>query len=291
MSPVSSSLYKHWLICIFSYNRAFLLHNLLDSIAAFYPDMQWAIFDDGSEDPATISLLKELRQQGISVYIHQRNDLSSKHGGLYNLMNVALDYAWNNNFRYAYFVQDDMQFLWRDSTLAQRISAAFARPECLMCNCSFLQKILEAGTAQRLPLQHGFYSFEGNGVADTGIIALDKAKDAQLSFGSHSERSNGQYWYTKGYRMYWLPVPHLAWTPSPRSFRDKEVKGGAGFPLLPLQQKDLARLQHNDSYAYLEDYTSAKDSLLKPYWYTVSPGRLNLIKIYVRYYLRRLSGR
>src|SRR3954462_11051276 len=94
--------FKGWLICIFSYNRATMLENLLVSIQAFYPDMALAIFDDGSDEPAAVELLETLKKSGVYVYTHLAGSVSSKHGGLYELRDIALAYATSQSYKYAY---------------------------------------------------------------------------------------------------------------------------------------------------------------------------------------------
>ena len=112
-------------ICIFSYNRPLPLKNLLHSIQKFYPEIPVAIFDDGSTDPTMISLLEGYVQQNMRVNYRNHEPGASKHGGLYAAMNRALQYALEQKFRYAYFVQDYMQFLWRDDVMMSRLDMAF----------------------------------------------------------------------------------------------------------------------------------------------------------------------
>ncbi|MEZ5015437.1 MAG: glycosyltransferase family A protein [Flavipsychrobacter sp.] len=282
-------MFSDWIICIFSYNRAGLLQNLLQSIAQFYPEMKVAIFDDDSDDEATVALLSQLQKQGIEVH-HKELSGSSKHGGLYTMMDQAIGHAMSSSYKYAYFVQDDMQFLWRDEGLEKKVSSVFAKEECLMCNSSFLQKIFIEGIENRLPRleEEDLYAFNGYGVADTGIINLEKARAVSLSFPMESEDGNGKYWHEKGWQMYWLPQPHLAWVPWPSTYRYKKVEHRKLSSLLPLEKESIAKLSKHKGYAYLEDYTATTNWFLKPYWYADHPGKINLLKIYLKYYLRRI---
>ncbi|MCB0700832.1 MAG: glycosyltransferase family 2 protein [Chitinophagales bacterium] len=268
------------------------MQNLCNSVTKFYPEFDVAIFDDDSNDELTKKVLNELQNAGAKVMVASaKND--SKHGGLYTQMNNALQYAIEEGYDYAYFVQDDMQFLWRDELLESRVKSAFERKECLMCNCSFLQKILTEGIEDRLPKVDGthVYSFETNGVADTGVIDIKKAESVGLNFPEKSERGNGRYWYDKGYRLYWLPVSHLAWLPWPSTYRNKQLEQRRVNVLEPLSQSAINRIKDNTGYAYLEDYTSLVKWKPKPYWFTASPGKLNLLKIYMKYYFRALIGK
>jgi len=259
------------------------------SVKQFYSEMDIAVFDDNSDIAEMTALLEELRNT-VNI-IQPDTSIGSKHGGLYGMMNAAIDYAKAKNYAYAYFVQDDMQFLWRDEQLEARLGDVFARQDCLMCNFNFLQKILIEGTDERLPeVDRGLYSFKGNGVADTGIIDIKKAAEAGLQFLKNSEGGNGRDWYEKGYRLYWLPVPHLAWVPWPSTYRHKEAEKRISKFLKPLNKHSIEKLKANATYAYLEDYSKTIRFAIKPYWYTANPGTWNLIKIYIKYYLKMLIG-
>ncbi len=278
-----------WLICIFSYNRGTLLLNLIESARAFYPEFDIVIFDDSSDDHTTSEILDTLELEGLKIISSNKHADESKHGGLYSQMNKALHYAIERGFDYAYFVQDDMQFLWRDEKLEIHTSEAFEHEECVMCNYNFLQKILIDGIVQRLPLKKNtIYAFAGNGVADTGVIDIRKAKTIGLYFPEHSERGNGQYWHKKGYQLYWFATCHLAWVPWPTTFRHAVKENRKSKKILPLGTEAIERIKNNTTYAYLEDYTSLKGALLKPYWYTSNPGWINLLKIYMKYYLKSI---
>lgn len=278
-----------WIVCVFSYNRGQLLANLVESATTFYPEFDVVVFDDSSDDTHTHQVLTSLLHNNIKVISSNRRSDDSKHGGLYAQMNKALGYAVEHGYDYAYFVQDDMQFLWRDEALESRVKKVFAQDECMMCNHNFLRKILTEGIGERLvQQQYQQYSFEGFAVADTGIIDLQKAKAIGLHFPEHSEHGNGRYWYDKGYRMYWLPVTHLAWVPWPTTYRHTVTEQRKVRNLLPLDKQTIERIQANTTYAYLEDYTSLAGFAIKPYWYTNNPGWVNLLKIYTKYYLKKI---
>lgn len=283
-------MFSNWVICIFSYNRAALLQNLLNSIASLYPEMDVVVFDDGSNDADTIQLLQSLEGGDINVIIADRDHNVSKHGGLYAMMNTAISYAQTQGYRYAYFVQDDMQFLWRDEDLEHKVNNAFAKEECVMCNSSFLQKILTKGLEERLPKHNDedLYSFHGNGVADTGIVDVEKARRIKLFFPEHSESGNGKYWFDKGFHLYWLPRPHLAWVPWPTTYRHKGVEKRKSKVLKPLPEQTIEKLKQNPAYAFLEDYSTVGVWPMKPYWYAASPGVFRLFKIYIKYYLQQI---
>lgn len=251
--------------------------------------MEVAIFDDNSDDAATKALLQKLEAEGVTVY-RKEKAANSKHGGLYAMMNVAIQYSIEQDYKYAYFVQDDMQFLWRDEDLEKRVRSVFLQKECMMCNANFLQKIHTNGIEQRLPRVEGgaLYDFAGYGVADTGIIDVDKARASALHFPKESEEGNGLFWYNNGYKMHWLPQPNLAWVPWPSTYRYKNLEDRKVNSLHSLTKAAVAKLTENKDYAYIEDYTATKSWLPKPYWYANNPGKITLLKVYLKYYLRHI---
>ncbi|MBW7912776.1 MAG: glycosyltransferase family 2 protein [Taibaiella sp.] len=275
-----------WLVCVFSYNRGAYLKNVLLSIQKYYPEFSVAIFDDGSTDP---NVKKVLAETPNSTYIHviDKPVQGSKHGGLHKMMNSAVTYAIQENFDYVYFVQDDMQFLWRDVQLENRVKHIFEQFNCIMCNLNFLQKIFRHDAKyELLPTpQVGVFEFLKHGVGDTGVIDVKKAKDAGLEFPYLLERDNGEYWYNKGFRLYWLAQPNLAWLPWPEAYRFKKASKGRVHSVRELTETDMQRLRLNTGYTYLEDYARIDAFLLKPYWQGAHPGWFTLLKIYIKYYL------
>lgn len=278
-------MFSDFLFCIFSYNRGDFLENLLSSICKFYPEASLAIFDDGSDDPKVRTILKDISEQTY-VHVTDKTNPDCKHGGLYNMMNVAIEYAKNSPFKYAYFVQDDMQFLWRDELLPQRLSEAFRRQDCIMCNCNFLLKIFKHDTIDELHRieNTGMYTFAKHGVGDTGIIELAQARTYNLNFPHQAERKNGEYWQSKGFRLYWLAQPNLAWMPWPKVYRYKKAERDKVHTLY-LKNGAVERLEINKDYAFMEDYAKTDAFLLRPYWHGASHGKLNMLKIYTKYLL------
>lgn len=274
------------LICIFSYNRGDLLGNLLSSVNKYYPEAGLAVFDDGSDEPAVKKILNDL-PQGAYLHITDKESPCSRHGGLYYMMGNAIDYAKGSAYKYAYFVQDDMQFLWRDEQLIVKLESVFRYKYCLMCNFNFQQKIFRQDVVGELEetRERGYYQYPYHAVLDTGIVDIERAKKVDLQFPFQTENMNGAYWYDKGYRMYWAAQPHITQMPWPKIHRFKDTMERKLYRLKKIGSHKLSKLKTNTGLAYLEDYTSTETWLLKPYWYGSNPGLLNLIKIYMKYFL------
>jgi glycosyltransferase involved in cell wall biosynthesis len=256
----------------------------LESIQEFYPEISLAIFDDGSTEPETLLVLRELEGR---AYIHTNEpDRNERHGGLYANMNAAIKYACKSDYRYAYFVQDDMQFLWRDEELPARVSQIFERKDCIMCNFNFLGGLFRRKIELRVPHERDdIYMMKESGVMDTGIYDLDKLRAKNFSLPYVSEGDNSRYFYEQGYRMIWSAKSHLAWLPWPTVYSRGKVQKRKLHKLESLTKPAIEKIKTTRGYTFLEDYTSAKSVLVKPYWYSASPGTITLVKIYLKYYL------
>ncbi len=282
------------LICIFSYNRGRYLANLLRSVARFYPETDFRIWDDNSTDPETVALLQTC---GDKV-IYQQAATDAKHGGLYRNMDKALQYAAAEGYSYAYFVQDDMQFVCTNAQLLQQLNTLFANEQVCMVNANFLARIAFYMAEQTVLLQHPLAHVHRDfGVADTGIIDVAKAVRIGLAFDQGSERKNGENWKAKGFNLMVLHQPDLCWVPWPDVYRNRKkyrslANSASTVDLLvkPLTAKARQKLWHNTAIAYLEDYTSAANPLMiKPYWYQEFVSARAMVSVYCKYYMHRLG--
>lgn len=91
-------------VAIFSFNRGAHLANCVDSFRRHAPWVQITVYDDGSDDPETLLVLKNL---DLTVSTVAKNS-DNRHGGLYGNMNCALKDA---DAEWILFVQDDMQLI------------------------------------------------------------------------------------------------------------------------------------------------------------------------------------
>ena len=121
-------------VAIFSYNRPAYLKNAVGSVRRNIPEGRLRIYDDGSDDPEMCAYLEEM---SYSV-ARTGSEASSKHGGLYENMQRALDAAQED---YLILMQDDTQIVRSfapDDLLA--IEAAFeAFPEAGFVSVMFMK--------------------------------------------------------------------------------------------------------------------------------------------------------
>ena len=73
-------------IAIFSFNRANHLLNCIESIQNLAPGIKFTIYDDASDDHATLDVLNRFSEAVVRVSTAE----NARHGGLYSNMNRAL---------------------------------------------------------------------------------------------------------------------------------------------------------------------------------------------------------
>ncbi len=94
-------------IFIFSFNRGAFLLNCVQSVLRYAPGCSLSVVDDNSNDPQTCEVLQQLPQNVRLVQPDNRS--TSRHGGLYRNMQLALDLAQHGER--VLFIQDDMQLV------------------------------------------------------------------------------------------------------------------------------------------------------------------------------------
>jgi hypothetical protein len=247
--------------CIFSYNRYEYLKNLIDSIDIFFPEVPVVIFDDNSDQEDLLIYYRDLSgKEGFKIEKLKAYTDQSKHGGLYNLMNMALKYCWEKNFSYAFFIQDDMQFV-QDLDLNAICREYFTKwPDALMVSPLFMQKIFLPDINNYVEKKDDDYLFRNYGVADAGIIHLNRAKTVVLNFSARGERHNGEKYYKLGYKLVLCKNPCLAWVPWAISYKDHKRIGRFFYKadrlyINPLTDENRLQLMYSEALPFLENYT------------------------------------
>jgi hypothetical protein len=125
--PAQADGERMFTFAVFSCNRLHYLRNCVQSIVDFVglDDIDLLVVDNGSTEPGMTEYLSSLP---ASVCVHRFPDRTP--GELYRAMNFAVDHARARGHAFVHFIQDDCQFLRRDSTLLARVRAGFdAFPE------------------------------------------------------------------------------------------------------------------------------------------------------------------
>jgi glycosyltransferase involved in cell wall biosynthesis len=183
-------------VAIFSYNRGSYLVNCYNSVKRNLPNSSIYIYDDGSDDPATQLVLKQLNVDVINCRVQNIGRL----GGLYSNMQLALE---NAKEPYLLLLQDDTQvvrpinFLELENVskiFRQDIDAAFVSPiflkgsrrrsrsRLLVCRASDRTYSFNSSSSRRIVDR--FYN-------DISICNVEKLKSSNWVF-KESEKLNAK---------------------------------------------------------------------------------------------------
>lgn len=268
------------LYAIAAFNRMHLLVNTVESVRAFGPEGDILIVDDGSDDPSLLEYYNQLEENKIATVIRSdRSKDSDMHGGLYVSMTKATQYAIENNYDYIYFLQDDVQFMWKDEQLMDRVANVFEQcPDASMVNPTFQKKLYARNMKERLiPKKQGnCWYLTPYGIADIGIMQVKTLKEKNFRF-DNTETKNHEQWTEWGYKFYCLNAPVLAWVPWPRTYNRDEAQGKdrkakRKYFMKPLSQSNIKKLQSAtlEKIPYHEDYCFPWGWwCLSPYCYTI----------------------
>ena len=279
--------------CVISYNRYRYLQNTVDSLREFFPEGDVIVFDDGSDDPDAIGYLESLGAQGVVVARRPRRQPRAPHGGLYVLMSEALEYASSHGYELLNYVQDDMQFLWRDPDIIDKVLRIFdLHEDALQVQNLFTKRIVRYHLAEtdrvELHPKSWSYHFRPYGVGDLGFLFLPRCREARFHF-LDSEGKAGDYWRSRGYKMHALHAPTLAYVPWPQCYQPlrRVKKWPPGRPrkpvhryyLKPLSVEAVAALVSRplEQLPELESYTVPWGwHCVSPFWFTRMSSRADV---------------
>lgn len=273
---------------IFSCNRFSFLKNLVKSIKLFYPQNKVIIYDDNSDEAELLSYYRKISNDiNFEIILSNEAPDNVKHAGLYNLMTLAIQRAWQENYRFAFFIQDDMQFL-QQINLSLYCETTFKKwQNALMISPLFFQKIYLPRIKDYIENKNNDYVFRNRGLADVGIIHLQRAKRMKLTFNSSGEKFNGTKYFNLGQHLVLSCNPCLSWVPW--SFSHKSRIGDfiykkSSLFVDPISRDKKLRLKSNTEIPFLEDYTKVNVNWIpKPYIYTILSFR-NILSSYLSYW-------
>jgi len=126
-------------VAIFSFNRGGYLENCARSCLAHMPGARVVIYDDDSDDQDTLRVLEQLEADGCVIHRVTPHDASSRHGGLYGNMQLALE---NCETPIILFLQDDTQVVRTlDAGTANAIRTAFSHPDIAFVRPQFFKHL------------------------------------------------------------------------------------------------------------------------------------------------------
>jgi len=279
---------------IFSYNRYYLFKNTVESCLEFGPEGDLLIVDDGSDDVRIIEYLKELKDRKINVIIRDKH-LNGFHGKLYDNMDLATDYAIKNNYKYIFYIQDDMQFMWKDNSFITKVETIFNNNK----NVSMISPLFQKGILSDKFNEHFEIISECNcwcrrlyAICDIGIMSVDLLKEKKWKF-KKSETENCNTWYNWGYKLYIIKPPILSWIPwsgiewiltgAIKNMSPKNrylLKPFTNEQIDILTNSDLKDIPTHEKYCFPWGW-----KCLSPYWFT--GGRRDYIKLTMKKFFKK----
>ncbi|WP_345317198.1 glycosyltransferase family A protein [Ferrimonas gelatinilytica] len=277
---------------VFSYNRGEYLQNCIDSIRQCAPGHPITVMDDQSSDPQTRQVLERLSEH-CQIWSPKGNEGQSKHGGLYNNMQAALEMADGKGL--ICFLQDDTQLVRAISPEEiTQINAYFEN----QAKAGFIQPAFIRGCNRATDDAHTHYDAQtgmyfvdrkkrsvGTYYADILITRPDRLKAVDWQF-EQREPANEQQAKRHFTPMAYLANPFAAWLPNVPAYRGKvktwalrraEVQTGAGFnPVGILSEAESDALARRDKALapYAEDWlTPLNGEVAKPWIYYPLQGR------------------
>ena len=184
-----------------------------------------------------------------------------------------MDYALDRGYDYQHIIQHDMQMVWWDETVMTRAREIFAEyPECV--NIATIAPPRHRGLADALEyVKPKLMVAKGYGLTDTGLYDLAKWRARGMRFGE-SETAHAQQYLREGLRVFWHPLPTIAYVPWPAVVRSgrvigREVRPRQQFLLRPLSGNEISRVKESTQCVWLEEVGIPWGwTCLTPYWTT-----------------------
>lgn len=274
-------------IAIFSYNRGDYLKNCIDSLQRNMPGYSWAVYDDGSDEPDTVSYLKTL---GDSVH-HMKSASDDRHGGYYNNMQAALAGCTSD---YLLMLQDDLQvvrpfaqkeLLGVDQIFKNSLDIGFLSPVFLKgSKRDYFQKRYQPDPRLRCyrwladPLEVGKVPRK---YADVSLLHVARLREKGWQFAA-SEEENGALADSFFGDMVQAAEPWIFYIPEEPAYRGRVLTFGAKLAakmsgnqvkaFVDMSQQASEAFAHRalSIYPFAEDFVDTVDpSVRKPYKFNV----------------------
>jgi len=131
--------YGDFTIAILSYNRGGYLLNCVESCQRNMPGCSIRIYDDQSDDPATVDALDRVREMGCEVFSTDAILEKERHGGLYANMQRALS---DCESPYLIYLQDDTQIVRLvDAWTVSQIEEIFSDEDVAFIRSQFFKQM------------------------------------------------------------------------------------------------------------------------------------------------------
>ena len=217
-------------IYVFSFNRPKFLKNCIHSIENLADSLPMVIIDDCSDDPDISRLLTDISGRYSVIANSRINQREYKTGGLAGCMNIAMEHARENNFRFAIFIQDDMQFVRRlEKSDITRIEDFFSHvPNSMQVSTNFIRELSASNFLSKNYINRDAHAYIRHPVkergkssfSDTGVFHVQRFHEFFESFGV-GEGNNSEKARRLGLTCGRAFHPFMCWLPYPESYRGK----------------------------------------------------------------------
>jgi hypothetical protein len=235
------------------------------------------VVDNASNLPKLIQELQSIadKEQRVRLLLRDTNDISrnAKVGGLYDAYNEVVSYALEQGYDYLHIMQNDMQMLWWDDSIMRRAREIYAEnPECVnICMSALSLYSTLAGDLEyvkpKLVLPQDY------GLTDSGLYDLARWRKLDMRF-MDSEKAHSQKYLSEGLRVFYHPLPTVAFIPWPAVVRrgrvvGREPQSPQQFLLRPLTPGEITHVKEATEPVFLENVAIPWGwTCLTPYWIT-----------------------
>jgi len=275
--------------CIFSYERYALLLNLMRSMDEFFPWGDVLVIDDHSSDGRIGDCLKRrsLADPTFTFHIADKPSRSSRLGGLYANMEFARQYALGRNYDLIFFLQDDIQFVWRDEQFFMKVEQLLnACGDAAFQNPLFCKRVRYIGEFEYIQSGNAYRTCRGFTAVSIAPVSLFRDNPDFTFFDT--EQANSLFWLKRQKRAYFAADPVVCFIPltyasdgTPGVAADSP--GPGRYYIKPLDEGMVNRLTTRDRsiLPFSEDYIEPIGTCRFPHWWSA--------KFEARYYA--LCGR
>lgn len=267
------------LIAVMHHERGDHLRLLMESIERNAPGVGVLIVDDGSADPQSVAVLRELSLRH-TVLVNGSRRSGGYLGGLHANMNGVLDHAERHGFAYVFFVQDDQQIVRPlDDRFLEEVTGVFRSAAAISQVIPMFFKgfyptarLLERYGIER---ERGFY-YERTvsyGIADIGIVSVGRLAARSFRFVTGESNSAARAAHL-GLRIVYNRNPVVMYTPWPLTGRDHpqlaQALGLGVHPFAQMEDADIAALldRPGTELPIAEKHLRTLTPLRIPWWYT-----------------------
>lgn len=217
-------------IYVFSFNRSKYLENCIRSVEEMAPSFPLYIIDDHSDDIVTIETLAETSVRHPVLFNRNNDQEEHKTGGLTGCMNTAINHAQQLCYKYALFLQDDMQLV-RPISVADLnfIDDYFTYIlSSIQLSTTFIRRLSEDGFLDdyyvhddaRAYIRYASREQGKSSFSDTGVFNVHRFHQIFRSF-EVGEAVNSVKAKRLGLVCGRSIYPFMCWLPYPESYRGK----------------------------------------------------------------------